>query len=132
MKNYRNDFDCAIKQWSILMTIKICIASSETLCMFLSEPDPDSTYVHMYICTYVHMYICTYDVHVGSIQWRISLVWILRKRVVKSHPTSELGINLQKKYGTDVMILKIFSTKKIAKKWRFWLKTELNYAKFWS
>jgi hypothetical protein len=31
--------------------------------------------------------------------------------------------------GTDVMIFKIFA-EKFSKKWRFWLKTKLNYAKF--
>jgi hypothetical protein len=31
--------------------------------------------------------------------------------------------------GTNVMICKIFSPKKSSKKWRFWLKTELNCAK---
>jgi hypothetical protein len=34
--------------------------------------------------------------------------------------------------GTDVIIFKIFSPKKSAKNWRFWLKTKLNYAKFGS
>jgi hypothetical protein len=32
--------------------------------------------------------------------------------------------------GIDVMIFKIFSPKNSAKKWRFLLKTKLNYAKF--
>jgi hypothetical protein len=31
--------------------------------------------------------------------------------------------------GTDVMIFKIFSPKIFAKKWRFWLKTKLNFEK---
>jgi hypothetical protein len=33
--------------------------------------------------------------------------------------------------GTDVMIFKIFSPKTSAKKWRFWLKTKVNYTKIW-
>jgi hypothetical protein len=31
--------------------------------------------------------------------------------------------------GTDVIIFKIFSPKKLRKNWRFWLITKLNYAK---
>jgi hypothetical protein len=31
--------------------------------------------------------------------------------------------------GTDVMIFKIFSPKNLAKNWRFWLKTKLNFEK---
>jgi hypothetical protein len=47
--------------------------------------------------------------------------WILtslKKRIISSRPR------------TDVMILKIFPPKKIAKNWRFWLRAKLNYAKF--
>jgi hypothetical protein len=41
-------------------------------------------------------------------------------------------LSLGIKTGTDVMILKIFSPKNLAKKWSFWLKTKLNYAKIGS
>jgi hypothetical protein len=39
-------------------------------------------------------------------------------------------VSTKNRTGTDVMIFKIFMSKKIAKNWRFWLKTKLNYAKF--
>jgi hypothetical protein len=34
--------------------------------------------------------------------------------------------------GTDVWFLKYFRQKNLRKKWRFWLKTKLNYEKIWS